>query len=320
MPGFARNDEFLKVLDRLDPEGSLGVAVSGGPDSLGLLLLASAARSGRVKAATVDHGLRSESAAEAAQVAACCSEIGVPHEVLTVAVAPGASLQAQAREARYAALGEWAEREGLAAVATGHHADDQAETLLLRLARGSGVQGLSGIREDRPLQGSVRLIRPLLPFRKAELIAMVEAAGWSAVDDPSNRDERHDRTRVRALLAANPWLDPERLARSAAALGEVDEALVQGVQQAKERHWSADADGISLRDVSLLPKELLRRLLLSAMEKMGTRPSGPEVDRLVAKLEDGRAATLGGAKVTPSAGDRWRVALAPPRRPIARRR
>ena len=119
-------------------KGKLGLAVSGGPDSLALLLLARAALPGRVEAATVDHGLRPESADEAVMVAAVCARLGVPHRTLAVDVAQG-NIQAQARAARYAALAVWMGEQGIEALATAHHADDQAETLLLRLNRGSGV-------------------------------------------------------------------------------------------------------------------------------------------------------------------------------------
>lgn len=229
-------------------------------------------------------------------------------------VEPGASRQAQARKARYAALGTWAEQHGLAAVATAHHLDDQAETLLMRLARGSGVSGMTGIREERALHGEVRLIRPLLAVRKAELLTLVEDAGWTAADDPSNRDERHDRTRARALLAANSWLDPQRLARSAAALRDVEEVVDDALAIAKGRHWDAEADHVTLRDVAALPRELRRRLLLSALGVMQTVPSGPEIDRLMEALEAGRAATLGVAKASADGAGGWRVELAPPRR------
>ena len=124
------------------PQGGLGLAVSGGPDSLALLLLASEALPGQVEAATVDHGLRAESAAEAEAVAQICATLGVPHAILTVEVATG-NVQAEARRARYAALGGWLAARDLAALATAHHADDQAETLLLRLNRAIGVAGLA---------------------------------------------------------------------------------------------------------------------------------------------------------------------------------
>jgi tRNA(Ile)-lysidine synthase len=310
---FARNDEFGKALERLVPEGRLGIAVSGGPDSLALLLLAAEALPGEVEAATVDHGLRADSAAEAAMVAEICARLGVPHATLRTTVEPGASLQAKAREARYRALRSWAVERGLSMVATAHHADDQAETLLMRLARGSGVGGLSGIRETANVEG-LEVIRPLLTVRKAELIQIVEQAGLTPVIDLANDDPRHERTRARRLLASADWLDPVRLARSAAAIAEADEALGQAVEQARRRHFLVAADGVSLRDVYLVPREIRRRLLLSALTMFQTKPSGPELDRLMETLEDGRPATIGLAKVTPWQDGVWRVDLAPPRR------
>lgn len=304
------------ALDRLAGEGDVGVAVSGGPDSVALLQLAAAARPGRVRAATVDHGLREASVAEAAMVAGLCGELGVPHETLTVTVSDGASLQAQARKARYHALAEWTESHSLVAVATGHHADDQAETLLMRLARGSGLGGLSGIREVTDIAGC-RLIRPLLQMRKAALVEIVAAAGWVPVLDPANNDPRHERTRVRQLLASTDWLDPERLARSAAALAEANEAIEAAMGLTRDRHLVIAADVASLYDMHLLPREITRRLLLSALAVFKTHPSGPELDRLIASLEAGRAGTLGHVKVTPVAGGVWRMELAPQRRQSA---
>ncbi|UUR07647.1 tRNA lysidine(34) synthetase TilS [Sphingomonas glaciei] len=303
------------ALDRLVPDGQLGIAVSGGPDSLALLLLAASARPGRVRAATVDHRLRPENADEATMVADLCAKLGVPHDILSLTVGQGASLQARAREARYAALGEWAASHGLASVATAHHADDQAETLLMRLARGSGLGGLSGIRERAEI-GGCRVVRPLLQTRKAELVEIVTDAGWTPVSDPANSDPRHERTRVRKLLAAVEWLDPQRLARSAAALAEASEALDAAVEQARQRHLAPSADGMVLRDIPLLPREIRRRLLLAALAAFETRPSGPELDRLLAALDEGRRATVGLAKVTPEAGGVWRIELAPPRRQL----
>jgi tRNA(Ile)-lysidine synthase len=122
-----------------------GLAVSGGPDSMALLLLAHAALPGAIEAATVDHGLRAEAAAEAEFVASICASLGVPHVTLGVRLAPG-NLQSEARVARYSALADWACERGIGAIATAHHADDQAETLLLRLGRASGVAGLAGVR------------------------------------------------------------------------------------------------------------------------------------------------------------------------------
>jgi tRNA(Ile)-lysidine synthase len=310
---FARNDDVSDRLDRLAPDGDLGLAVSGGPDSLALLLLAARARPGRVRAATVDHGLRPESVGEAAIVAARCAELGVPHDILSVAVEPGASLQAQAREARYAALGEWAGRQGLAAVATAHHADDQAETLLMRLARGSGVGGLAGIREERALAPGVRLIRPLLGLRKADLVAVVEGAGWRGVDDPSNHDPRHDRTQARALLGGTPWLEPERLARSAAALADAAEALDAMTAREWAEEVRREGEVFAYRPSPL--REVRRRIAAQAIGELNRQASvrGPDLDRLVGALDGGRGGTLAGVMVR-AEGDEWLFRLAPPRR------
>jgi len=214
--------------------GKLGLAVSGGPDSLAMLLLAQAALPGRVAAATVDHGLRAESAAEAAMVAALCARLGVPHETLAVALAAG-NVQAEARAARYAALGQWMEREGLEALLTAHHADDQAETLLLRLGRGSGVAGLAGVRARGVVPGTrLPLLRPLLAWRRAELAEVLAGAGVQAADDPSNRDDRFDRARIRKAIVGADWLDVPALAQSAANLADADAAL----DWAAAREWA----------------------------------------------------------------------------------
>ncbi|GAA4023468.1 hypothetical protein GCM10022280_25260 [Sphingomonas swuensis] len=301
-----------QTLDRLVPEGELGVAVSGGPDSLALLLLAAEARPGQVKAATVDHGLRPESAAEAAFVADCCTRLGIPHDVLTVTVASGASLQAQARTARYAALAAWAERFGLAAVATAHHADDQAETLLMRLARGSGLAGLAGVRESRALTDRVRLVRPLLGLRKAALAAVVEAAGLEPVDDPANADPRHDRSRVRSLLGRTEWLDSARLARSATALAEAEEALAHAANRLANERLVRSEHGVRIEPHDL-PAEFRRRLLLLGYDRLGlARPDGPEIERAMRQLEAGTRVTLGGALL--EGGTVWRLSPEPPRR------
>ena len=203
----------------------LGLAVSGGPDSLALLVLAHAALPGRVEAATVDHGLRPEAGAEAAEVARVCEALGVPHAILPVDVAPG-NLQAEARMARYAALAEWVEERGLAALATAHQADDQAETLLMRLNRASGVAGLAGARARGRVPGTaIPLLRPVLEWRRAELGDVVRGAGLTAAEDPSNSDDRFDRVRMRKALAEADWIDVDAVARSAAHLAEADDAL-----------------------------------------------------------------------------------------------
>ena len=311
VPAFA-GTTFERALDHLAPDGMIGLAVSGGPDSLALLLLAARARPGRVEAATVDHGLRPESASEAAEVAAICQDLGVPHFILPVQVGAGASVQARAREARYLALAGWARDRHLKAVATAHHLDDQAETLLMRLARGSGLRGLAAMRPSRSLTEGVRLIRPLLGLRKDELVGVVEAAELRALDDPANGDERHDRTRVRRLLEEMGWLSAERLARSAEALGQAEEALRWSAQQLAGSRVRVQGGSVEV-EAGDLPDELGRRLLILGFERFGAAcPNGPDMDRALATLSAGATCTLSGVKL--SGGPVWRLAAAPPRR------
>jgi tRNA(Ile)-lysidine synthase len=306
---------FAADLDALAAPGSkLGVAVSGGPDSLALLLLAAAARPKHVEAATVDHGLRPESRAEAEMVASLCERIGVAHAILTVAwpKPPKSNLQARAREARYDLLGDWALDRALPSIATAHHLDDQAETLLMRLARGAGIGGLGATRLSRPLIANVQLVRPLLGWRKADLAELVADAGVQPVDDPSNRDPRHDRVRMREWLKRADWADPERLAASANWLNEADEALDWALARlAKARITRA---GLTLAiDASEMPRELQRRLLLAAFAQLGApKPRGPDLTRALDALRNGGKTTLSGLKL--EGGPTWQLRPAPPRR------
>ncbi len=288
------------------------MAVSGGPDSLALLLLAHAALPGRIAAATVDHGLRAESAAESAFVAATCSELEVPHAVLQVTVEPG-NVQANARAARYAALAAWMAREGLAALLTAHHADDQAETLLMRLGRGSGVAGLAGVR-SRGLVPETRLplLRPLLGWRRSELAVVVEAAGLEPVRDPSNSDDRFDRARIRKAIAAANWLDVPALAQSAAHLADADAAL----DWAAAREWTEAVRkgpmGLTYRPAA--PRAVALRVLARIVTELdGEAPRGAAVARLFDSLVARQPASIGNlvARVMP---DGWSFTKAPQRR------
>ena len=306
---------FAADLDPLHPPGlPLGVAVSGGPDSLALLLLAAAVRPGEIRAATVDHGLRPASGEEAEMVAALCDRLAVPHSILPAdwAEAPSANIQAEARNMRYRRLCDWAQNEGLPAIATAHHADDQAETLLMRLARGSGVGGLAGVRASRALAEDVRLVRPLLGWRKAELVELVGAAGIEPVDDPSNRDPAHDRVRFRRIVEQADWLDPARLSATASALRDADEALDWATAPLMVQRIERKADLISV-DPSGLPGEIRRRLLLAALAQLGIpAPRGPDLARAMTALAEGRTVTLADIKL--EGGPTWRLSPAPPRR------
>jgi tRNA(Ile)-lysidine synthase len=297
--------------------GLLGVAVSGGPDSLALLLLSEAAAPGRARAATVDHGLRPESAGEAAFVASLCAERGIPHATLPVEVSrSGKGLQAAAREARYAALAGWMRQDGIGTLLTAHHADDQAETLLMRLNRGAGLGGLAGIRAAAlfPQGGeNACLCRPLLGWRREELGRIVRDCGLTPVDDPANADEAYDRVRIRRRLAEAPWLDSAALARSVAALAEAEEAL-EGVAAGLFAERAKREGEVLHLDHAGLPRELLRRLVLRALRTVvdGEAPRGEQVTALIADLERGGIATLAGVKCV--GGATWRFEPAPPRR------
>ena len=291
------------------PPAALGIAVSGGGDSVALLRLAQLAYPGVVLAATVDHGLRAESRAEALHVAAICEAIGCPHAILDVDVPlEGEGLQAAARKARYLALEDWAKGHGIAFILTAHHADDQAETLLMRLVRGAGLAGLAGVRASRNLPGGVRLVRPLLGWRRSELARI--AGPLAPVTDPSNADLRFDRVRMRSFLGTNDLFDPIALSRSATALAQCEEALDWIV----DRLWgnARHGDGVAF-DARGLPAEIKRRMLLRTIEQLsGGRPRGDEVQRLIAALDRGEVATLSGVKCI--GGLTWSFALAPPRR------
>jgi tRNA(Ile)-lysidine synthase len=318
-PDSARPERFEADLGRLAPaDSNLGIAVSGGPDSLALLLLAAAARPGRIKAATVDHKLRPGSRAEGEMVGALCARLNVPHAILTACWdrTPETAIQERAREERYRLLGEWAAERGLDSVATAHHLDDQAETLLMRLDRGAGVRGLAAIRPATVMAGgNIRLIRPLLGWRVSELAQVCAAAGVKAAVDPGNLDERFERVRLRNALAQADWLDPEAVARSAANLARADEAL----DWATGREWQLQVDRAGQEIVyrPSAPAEIRRRIVGRAVAAIaregGENPlRGRELDRICELLEGGGKATLRG--VLCSGGLEWRFAPAPMRR------
>ena len=299
------------------PEGAhpatrLGLAVSGGPDSLALLLLAHAALPGRIEAATVDHGLRAASADEAAMVAQVCAGLGVPHAVLAVEVGAG-NLQSEARDARYAALAGWLAERGLAALATAHHADDQAETLLARLNRASGVAGLAGVRPRGVIPGSDGLVlRPVLGWRRSELADVVAAAGLAAADDPSNRDPRFDRVRLREALAGADWLDPVALAASAAHLADADAALEWAAR--REFRESVSRDGPALTYRPRAPRAIALRVLAMIVHEMDdAAPRGGALARLFDALVARETASIGNLVVRPLPGG-WSFTAAPRRR------
>jgi tRNA(Ile)-lysidine synthase len=304
---------FITAANQLVPENGgtakFALAVSGGPDSLALLLLGHAAFPDRVLAATVDHGLRPESAKEAEFVAAICAARGVPHVILRPEHAIIGNLQSAARTTRYALLQDWARSSKAAWIATAHHSDDQLETLLMRVIRGSGVDGLASIRAHN---GNV--IRPLLGFSKAELATVCEDRGITAIIDPSNESDNFDRVRLRKWLAesAHPF-DPEAANRSALALGQASDALLWMTDQlASERIIPVDSD-LTL-DPNSLPRELQRRLLIRILRRLCPNyvARGEAIERCLNSLLAGETVTLGA--ILCRGGKIWHFRLAPKRR------
>lgn len=268
-----------------------------------MLILANAALPGRVAVATVDHQLRAESADEAAMVAAVCVELGVPHATLVVDVGRG-NMQSEAREARYAALGQWTAREGLSALATAHHADDQAETFLMRANRASGLAGLAGIRPNGSApRVSVPVLRPLLDWRRAELAQVVASARLTPALDPSNDDEHYDRVRMRKALQDADWLDKGALARSAGNLADAEDALAGLV----DATWAelAEVGDEEIRLVSPGNRYLRLACTARAIESLGRPARGEALARLVARLEQGQGGNVGGVQAIVQRDGTW---------------
>lgn len=294
-------------------QACFGVAVSGGPDSMALLTLAAAAFPGQVSAATIDHQLRAESADEAAMVARLCAERGIAHAILTPAAPITGSVQAAARVARYALLDRWRQESGLDWLMTAHHADDQLETLVMRLNRSSGVGGLAGIRVR---QG--RVLRPLLGARRAALEQWCADKGIPFASDPSNSDARFDRARVRTALLGQALLDPVAVNESAALLDEADRALDWTVDRLADERMTATDAAITLI-LGDLPQELARRLVLRALARLEPDRPPPRrsaLDHAMSEIMAGRQTMLGDVMVTPAPAAPGVIMLAPapPRR------
>jgi tRNA(Ile)-lysidine synthase len=306
-------NRFQTAVRRLSKpdETRILLAVSGGPDSLALMLLAHAAMPDRIVAATVDHELRPEAADEAAYVAALCADRAIPHRVLSPEQAITGNVQSSARIARYALLERAADDAGCSVIATAHHADDQLETLLMRLARGSGIDGMSGVR---PRNG--RIIRPLLQFSKSELEEICRAAAIEPIRDPSNDNSEFDRVAVRQWLSNTPHpLSPVRANRTAAALHDSSVAL----------QWMVDLFAVTRIfeidhqiqcDANGLPHELQRRLVLTSIARLDPDIvlRGATLERLIDDLTAGRTSTVG--DVLCKGGELWYFSPAPPRRSV----
>jgi tRNA(Ile)-lysidine synthase len=306
------------------------IAVSGGPDSTALLVMAAewaARRGARIAAATIDHRLRPASAAEAEMVAALSAQLGVAHKTLVWSGAkPSTRVQERAREARYRLLIEHARAIGADAIATAHHADDQAETVLFRFIRGSGVTGLSGMEAISERDGVV-IARPLLGVSKSDLVAFCRSRGLAFADDPSNANPLFARPRLRALLdrLGGEGLTVEVLVRLARRAAEADEALERMTAEVEAR---LGADGpVDAKTLFAEPLAIVQRALARRIAKAGGRDESriglEKIEALALRMRDalaaGRAlsANLGGAWVRLSANGRISFGPEPTRRRTA---
>jgi tRNA(Ile)-lysidine synthase len=319
----------------------LVLAVSGGPDSTALLVLAARwakrhKRGPKLLAVTVDHGLRPEAAREAAMVKRLARSLGVPHRTLHWrGRKPRAGLPEAARQARYALLAQAARGAGFAHILTAHTLDDQAETVLFRLARGSGLYGLTGMAHAVPLPvGDVReifLVRPLLHVAKARLVATLEAARIAYAQDPSNDDPRFTRARLRKELMpalAREGLDARGLARLAARLRRAESTIALAVDAARAAlvppPWPPRGPVVfETVPFAGLPAEVGLRLLGEAIAHTGNEGTVElaKLETLYEALREARSRlrrTLAGALIT-LAPDRLTVERSPARRTLAMR-
>lgn len=305
---------IAEAFARLVPEGTIGVAVSGGGDSMALLAMLHLWRSEGLYAATVNHGLRAEAADEAAMVAVFCADRGIPHQTLTLGPTPDTgNLQAALREGRYALLSAWAGaiRTDLP-VLTAHTMDDQAETVLMRLARGSGAEGLSGMHPFHERNGRM-WCRPLLGARRAELRDWLRSNEVPWVEDPSNDDPSFDRIKARQAFAT---LEPlgitvEGVAATALRLHRQSDVLrAEADRLAKSIVRSDGPEGL-VADRDLLraahPDTAMRWLAEALMQVGGTvyRPRFRSLEPLYRRISSGEdlRATLAGCLIEAQKGE-----------------
>jgi tRNA(Ile)-lysidine synthase len=311
------DDEFAARLDRLGPferAPCLAVAVSGGADSMALALLADAwaqRHGGRVAALTVDHGLRPESAAEARQVHAWLAPRGIAQETLIwEGPHPLGDLQATARAARYRLLEGWCAERGMFHLLTAHHREDRAETFWLRLARGSGLDGLAGIAGVSE-RAQIRVLRPLLDVAPERLRARLRLEGQAWIEDPSNRNADFARVRVREarVLLAAEGLSAERVEETLRHLGRARKALEAATAHLLARTVVLHPAGFAWLDAEALRRaeaELGLRALAAVLATIGGAAYPPRLDRLerlydaLARGELGRGRTLGGCQLVPA--------------------
>ena len=326
--------EIAELFASFPRSGRVILAVSGGADSTALMLLAQRWRRRRTRGpelivATVEHGLRRGSRAEANAVGALARKLGLSHEILAWrGTKPKTGIEAAARAARYRLLADLARRLGAGAIATAHTLDDQAETVLMRLAAGSGPAGLAGMR-PRDLRHGVVLLRPLLGLRKARLLATLARAGIKWADDPMNTDPAFARARLRTASAmlAREGLTPERMGRLAERVARYEDVVAAAVEMARVRVADPERPGrLDGRALVAAPDEIALRLLTEAIIRVGPSCGAEKrlrLQRLEGLWRELRAAvttgsatrrTLADALVTVDRDGTLLITPAPPRR------
>lgn len=299
-------EHFAGQMGRLlgpDFPEKIALAVSGGGDSMAMLALAHEwARVFGVglHVVTVDHGLRQGSADEAMMVAGECATLGHPHTTLNWHWDGAGNLQDAARRARLSLINAW--RGDISHVLFAHTQDDVAETFLMRLARGSGVEGLSAMADKRLVHGSFHIIRPLLDVSRADLRHHIDTLKVPYVNDPSNEDPRFDRVRARAALR-EIGIDVDTLAATANRLSHASDALRVRAASVAERIIRADDDGtlhIDRDGFALIERDTQRRLMAAALSWVSSAPYRPRASALEGLLDrvlSGGGGTLHGAEV-----------------------
>jgi tRNA(Ile)-lysidine synthase len=312
MPNIFGDAAIERAFACLEPFPSAALAVSGGPDSMALMHLArrwsvlKRRDLASLAVVTVDHGLRAESAREAAFVAEQTRGLGLRHDTLKwVGAKPDAGIQAAARRARYDLLAEHCASRSIGCVATAHTADDQAETFLMRLRRGSGVDGLAAMTAVCE-RGGVMLLRPLLGFSKTRLTAYLRSASVPFIEDPSNENAAFERVRLRRSMKAlaSAGIARSSLTMAASRLARSRDALDRIAKDVLAHHFCVSrlARGDIQADAfHALPEDIALRVLARALALIGGDREAPrlmKVEGLLSSLRGGkREATLGGCLI-----------------------
>ncbi|KIN60251.1 tRNA(Ile)-lysidine synthase [Sulfitobacter noctilucae] len=297
------------------PPDILGVAVSGGGDSVALLSVLRDfcnIHDISLHAVTVDHGLRAASAAEAREVATLCQALNVPHDILVWSEWDGTgNLQNEARKARYRKIADWAGRLGITTICVGHTADDQAETVLMRLARSSGVDGLSAMQTST-LRDGINWVRPLLAVRREKLRNYLRLRDMSWSEDPSNTDEQFARIKARRVLEvlAPLGIDTDILCDVADHMQRSRKALDWQTFLAAKKVITIEAGAVVLDEAlfELQPDEIQRRLLVRAINWVSGSSYPPRkaaLSNVKQALRNGQASTLEGCHIRRIGGNIW---------------